>query len=362
MNRPLAVALALVVLLSGATATAAAFTDGDEVAPDSEVYLDAGDSENAERYVEFDGDEIRLQLEPLPPGSQTRIDDLFVLGFAGYEDTDVGTTVRIESTDDRVTLERMDTGDTFESDTVSLAPGESVPFGVTVSTDRSAFSSTIELEVDIPEDEPESSGGGSSDGGSSGSDESNNGGATSEGGAGTGGGEGGGGQDGDGTDPDTGGDGDAGDGDTGPVEEAVGQALEPDGDDQTLEPAGLLLGDMPAEWSLLAGLLAALTNYLVQTRLRDILPVLRTDRSIRRKRLRSVLAREGGLAVITLGLTVLVAGALSSAGVGVTGQVLATLAFSASVGAVTGNRRFPNIQLVDTLGGTEAPPTDGGTE
>jgi hypothetical protein len=329
------------------------------------VYLDAGDSENAERYVDFDDDEIRLQLEPLPPGSQTRIDDLFVLGFAGYEHTDVGTTVLIESTDDRVTLERMDTGDTFESDTVSLAPGESVPFGVTVSTDRSAFSSTIELEVDVPEDESGSGGGGSGDGGSSGSDETSDGGssgsdetsdgATSEGGAGTGGSEDGGGQDGDGTDS-------GGDGDAGPVEEAVGQALEPDGDDQTLEPAGLLLGDMPAEWSLLAGLLAALTNYLVQTRLRDILPVLQTDRSIRRKRLRSVLAREGGLAVITLGLTVLVAGALSSAGVGVTGQILATLAFSASVGAVTGNRRFPNIQLVDTLGGTGASRADGGTE
>jgi len=249
------------------------------------VYLDAGDSENAERYVDFDDDEIRLQLEPLPPGSQTRIDDLFVLGFAGYEHTDVGTTVLIESTDDRVTLERMDTGDTFESDTVSLAPGESVPFGVTVSTDRSAFSSTIELEVDVPEDESGSGGGGSGDGGSSGSDETSDG-ATSEGGAGTGGSEDGGGQDGDGTDS-------GGDGDAGPVEEAVGQALEPDGDDQTLEPAGLLLGDMPAEWSLLAGLLAALTNYLVQTRLRDILPVLQTDRSIRRKRLRSVLAREG---------------------------------------------------------------------
>ncbi|MFQ3285932.1 MAG: hypothetical protein ACI944_002670, partial [Natronomonas sp.] len=185
---------------------------------------------------------------------------------------------------------------TFESDTVSLAPGESVPFGVTVSTDRSAFSSTIELEVDVPEDESGSGGGGSGDGGSSGSDETSDGGssgsdetsdgATSEGGAGTGGSEDGGGQDGDGTDS-------GGDGDAGPVEEAVGQALEPDGDDQTLEPAGLLLGDMPAEWSLLAGLLAALTNYLVQTRLRDILPVLQTDRSIRRKRLRSVLAREG---------------------------------------------------------------------
>ena len=57
MNRTAAVVLAIAIVLTGATATAAAVIDGDEVAPDSEVYLNAGDSENAEKYVEFDGDE-----------------------------------------------------------------------------------------------------------------------------------------------------------------------------------------------------------------------------------------------------------------------------------------------------------------
>ena len=179
MNRTLVAVLVLAVLCSGAVATAAAFTDGDEVVDGSEVYLDAADSDNGERYVQIDeSDEVRLRFDALPPGSQTRVDDLFVVGFAGYEDNDTATTVRLESTDDRVAVERMDTGESFGNGTVELQPGESVLFGAVVSTDSQGFSSTIELEVDVPDDSGDT--GGEADGG----DEDNAGGA---GGGGTGG-------------------------------------------------------------------------------------------------------------------------------------------------------------------------------
>lgn len=169
MNRTLVVILALAVLCSGAVATAAAFTDGDEVVDGSEVYLDAADSENGEQYVQIDGsDEVRLQFDTLPPGSQTRVDDLFMIGFAGYEDSDAATTVQLESTDDRLTLTRMDTGESFGSGTVELQPGESVLFGVVVSTDAQSFSSTIELKVDVPDTDGDTAGGGT--GGTSGGD------------------------------------------------------------------------------------------------------------------------------------------------------------------------------------------------
>ena len=164
MNRTVVVVLVLAVLFSGATATAAAFTGGDEVAPGSEVYLDAAATDNGDKYVRFDAsDEIRLQFDTLPPGSQTRVDDLFVVGFAGYEDSDDATTVRLESTDDRVAIERMDTGESFGGGAIELGPGESVLFGAVVSTDAQRFSSTIELEVDVPRTDT-GSGSSSSDG------------------------------------------------------------------------------------------------------------------------------------------------------------------------------------------------------
>lgn len=168
MNRTVAVVLAIIILCSGAVATAAAFTDGDEVAPDSEVYLDAADTENGEQYVRIDqNDEVRIHFDTLPPGSQTRVDDLFVVGFDGYEDSEAGTTVHLESIDERIALKRMDTGETFGDGTIELQPGESVLFGAVVSTGGTGFSSTIEVEVDVPD---AGTGGGGSGGGGGGAD------------------------------------------------------------------------------------------------------------------------------------------------------------------------------------------------
>ena len=161
MNRTIVVVFAVFVLISGAIATAAAVADGDEVASGSEVYINAADSDNGDQYVRIDdNDEVRLQFDTLPPGSHTQVDDLFVIGFAGYEDSDDATEVGLESTDDRVTLERMDTGETFGNGTVELQPGESVLFGAVISTNAQGFSSTIELTVDVPDgDEDDGSGG-----------------------------------------------------------------------------------------------------------------------------------------------------------------------------------------------------------
>ncbi|MDB2253373.1 hypothetical protein PM033_16695 [Halorubrum ezzemoulense] len=240
MNRTVAVVIAVIILCSGAVATAAAFTDGDEVAPDSEVYLDAADSENGEQYVQIDqNDEVRIRFDTLPPGSQTRIDDLFVVGFGGYEDSEAGTTVHLESTDERVALERMDTGETFNDGTIELQPGESVLFGAVVSTGGTGFSSTIELEVDVPD--AGTGGGGSGGGGQAGGGGSQGG---SGGGADTGsdddsssdgdsGGDGGG----SGNDEPTNGDGDTPDGPTEDDEGGEEGADDPDDDTDTVSDA-----------------------------------------------------------------------------------------------------------------------------
>ncbi|ELZ42073.1 hypothetical protein [Halorubrum tebenquichense] len=389
MNRATVVVLALVVLLSGATATAAAFTGGDEVAPGSEVYLDAADSENGEEYVRFDGnDEVRLEFDALPPGSQTRVDDLFVVGFGGYEDGDSTTTVQLESTDDRITVERMDTGESFGSGEVTLKPGESVTFGATVSTDQRSFSGTIELQVDTP-DEGGDSGGGGTGGGGGGT--GGGGGGTGDGGGGTGGdgsggsagagsggddggnggdggdqteGDGGGdagGETGDGDDSDepsetdtgtdgggTGGTDDGGtggtdDGGTGGTDGTADEAAGAEETEPIAEPAGGQFDLLPVGWSLFAGFLAGLSNYLVQTRIRDVIPALKTERSERRARLRSILVREAAVMLAVIVLTVLVAGALSSAGITGVTQLIATLGFSAIAGGLSGARGFPRI-------------------
>ena len=167
MIRPLVVIVFIsVVLLGGTVATVAAVTNGDEVASGSEVYVNAADSDNGEQYVQIDeNDEVRLQFNMLPPGSQTRVDDLFVVGFAGYENSDSAATVRLESTDDRLALTQMDTGESFSNKTVEIEPGGSVLFGAVVSTSVQGFSSTIELEVDVPETDGGSGSGGGSDAG-----------------------------------------------------------------------------------------------------------------------------------------------------------------------------------------------------
>jgi len=132
---------------------------------------------------------------------------------------------------------------------------------------------------------------------------------------------------------------------------------------QSTEPSGFALDLDPAfgigwgPWALIAGLLAVATNYLVQTRYHDVLPVLQTQPSDRRHRFRRVAVREAAIGLAGIVLTVLVVSAASSAGFGPPSQLVTALAFSAAVGTVTGYRLVPELSAVP---GRQA--ADGGTE
>lgn len=354
MSRALVVLAVLVVLLGGGAATTASFADGDEVATDSGVYLSSVDSGNADRYVAYDdAGELRLRFGSVPPDARTSIDDLFLVGFAGYESNDSATTVEIDTDAEGVTLYRMDTNERVTGGEITLDPGTSVTLGATVPPTVGSYTETVRFTVDVPEDGSGSGtspgDGGSSDGGSGGgTDES----GTTGGDTGTGDGDGDtGGADGETSDADgePGGDDSGGavgsvDGDTGAESDAsADQASGSDDDGPTAEPAGIRFNGLPIGWSLFAGFLAGLTNYLVQTRVRDVLPAFKTERSDRRERVRNILLREGVITVAVIALTVLVAGVLSNAGVTGITQLVATLAFSAIVGAVSGARGLPNL-------------------
>ncbi|OYR38332.1 hypothetical protein DJ82_12140 [Halorubrum sp. Ib24] len=358
MNRAIVALAVVVVLLGGGAATGASFTDGDEVATDSGVYLSPADSENADRYVAYDdAGELRLRFGSVPPDARTSVDDLFLVGFAGYEGDKTGenaTTVRIETETDRVTLYRMDTGERVTGGELTLRPNSSVTLGATVPPTVGSYAEIVRFTVDVPED-------GSGSGTSPGDGGTGDGGQRDDGWTGRrrGGerwtrrtgrtrGNAGGDTTGDAR-PQTGGD-DA-DGPVGSVDgdsdaESGGSADQASGADDegpTAEPAGIRFNGVPVAWSLFAGFLAGLTNYLVQTRIRDVLPALKTERSNRRERVRNVLAREAVITVAVIALTVLVAGVLSNAGITGIPRLVATLAFSAIVGAVSGARGLPDL-------------------
>jgi len=177
----------------------------------------------------------------------------------------------------------MDTAESFGEGTVELDPGESVLFGAVVSTDAQRFSSTIELEVDVP-DTDDADGGGGGTGGGTGGTGGTGGGGGDGGGGGTGDASGGGGADdadgdGPGDEPDNG-DEDASDEAT---QEGEGVQGEPDddaaGDDATdpsvsgdvdTDPAGNLieLAGFGSPVSLIAvGALAAILSLSYAVRL-----------------------------------------------------------------------------------------------
>jgi hypothetical protein len=388
MNRALVVLAVLVVLLGGGVATTGSFTDGDEVATDSGVYLSPADSENADRYVAYDdAGELRLRFGSVPPDARTSVDDLFLVGFAGYEGDDSATTVEIDTDAEGVTLYRMDTGERVTGGEITLEPGMSVTLGAIVPPTVESYTESVRFTVDVPEDDAGSgpgdgsdggdggtgggAGSGGSDGGPSdsgdgdgtGGDDSagdGNSGTGSDGGddgtsgSGTGGGDGGTGGDGDSTGGDADGSADGSDGadddsdagdrtDSGEADGTADDVSDSAEGDPTAEPAGGQFELLPVEWSLFAGFLAGLSNYLVQTRFRDVVPALKTERSERRARLRSILAREAVVMLAVMALTVLVAGALSGAGITGITQLIATLGFSAIAGGLSGARGFPRI-------------------
>jgi len=132
---------------------------------------------------------------------------------------------------------------------------------------------------------------------------------------------------------------------------------------QSTEPSGFALDLDPVfgigwgPWALIAGLLAVATNYLVQTRYHDVLPVLQTQPSDRRHRFRRVVVREAAIGLAGIVLTVLVVSAASSVGFGPVAQLITALVFSAAVGTGTGYRLVPELGAVPDL-----QATDGRTE
>ncbi|TKX45037.1 MULTISPECIES: hypothetical protein [unclassified Halorubrum] len=416
MSRALIVLAVVVVLLGGGVATTGSFTDGDEVATDSGVYLSPADSENADRYVAYDdAGELRIRFGSVPPDARTSVDNLFLVGFAGYESNDSAATIEIDTDADGVTLYRMDTGERVTGGEITLDPNASVTLGATIPPSVGSYTESVRFTVDVPEDDAGSGPGGDTGGGDGGTGGGAGGGGSDGGpsdsgdGDGTGGDDGTGGNDGgtgsgsggdgagiddsgagsdggdddtaddgtgddgtsgsgsgtDGGDSGTGGDGDSTDGDADggddDSDEADDDSDAGDGTDDgeadgtaddvsdsaesgpTAEPAGGQFELLPAGWSLFAGFLAGLSNYLVQTRIRGVVPALKTEQSERRARLRSILAREAVVMLAVMALTVLVAGALSGAGITGITQLIATLGFSAIVGGLSGAREFPRI-------------------
>ncbi|RLM36416.1 hypothetical protein [Haloarcula sp. Atlit-120R] len=390
MNRTLVAVMAAVVLLTGTAMATGAFITGDEVAPDrnSGIYLAPADTANGDQYAEYDETgQLRISLAPVLPNGQTRVDDLFVVGFAGYEGNSSAAAVELDSEPETVRIYRMDTGTRVAGDTVSLQPDESVRFGLAVTPAERNFTGTVSITVPVPEqqstegDESTSGGGGGispgGDGGGGtqdgsdsatptptpGDDSSTNGAAGEDGNESEtpadGGGDGSG--TGVGTPTETPADSDR------ETETVAGGGAEPapskPENQQPAEPSGFAPDFDPAFginwglWAFIAGLLAVVTNYLVQTRYHDVLPVLQTQPSDRRHRFRHVAVREAAIGFAGIVLTVLVVSAVSSAGFGPVPQLVAALAFSAAAGTVTGYRLLPKL---------DAPPgpnaTDSSTE
>ena len=150
MNRFL-LATALVLLACGTVLSTGAFpADGerDELDPDNEtgLYLIPADTPNGDRYAEI-GDEGKLNVTiDVIAGTRTIIDDVFVVAFGGVEGTNESAELWIEHDSDVLTFRRMDTGQPVESpvNSIELAPNESVMLGLTAETPADESGTIVE--------------------------------------------------------------------------------------------------------------------------------------------------------------------------------------------------------------------------
>ncbi|MDQ2070912.1 ATP synthase subunit I [Haloarcula sp. NS06] len=406
-------ALGLVFIVCGTVMSTAAVPLSepvDELAPaeDTGVALAPADTPNGDRYASFDSNgELVISVDVFS-STETVFDDVFVVGFAGVNGSDEAATIRIKHQSEWLGIYRNTDAGTRKSvdeasNTLRLDPGEQATLGFAVTTDAdspASLSETLTYTMEIPDSESSTggsgaggSGGGSVGGGGSGDSGSN----TETGGAGGGDTNA---SDGDGTDngstdspetvtatgettetPTDEGGGGSGTGvetstddptDTPTINEEETQTVAGGGAEpvpstpesqQSAEPSEFALGFDPAFgiswglWAFIAGLLAVVTNYLVQTRYHDVLPVLQTQPSDRRHRFRRVAVREAAVGLAGIVLTVLVVSAASSAGFDPVAQLATALAFSAAVGTVTGYRLLPEL---DTM--LEPQAANGGTE
>jgi len=406
------VALGLAFIVCGtvmSTGAAPLSEPVDELAPEADtgVALAPADTPNGDRYASFDSNgELVISVDVIS-STKTVFDDVFVVGFAGVTGSDEAATIQIKHDSEWLDIYRSVDSDTRESvdeasNTLTLDPGEQATLGFTVTTaaDSPSFlSETVTYTMEIPDAKSSAGGGGGGGSGGDSGDDTDAGGSdggdtnTGDGNetdAGNGDGDDTNASDGNGTDNGSGdspetvtptgeptetpaGEGSSGSG-TGdetstdePTETATDSEEEtvagggaepapstPEGQ-QSTEPSGFALDLDPVfgigwgPWTLIAGLLAVATNYLVQTRYHDVLPVLQTQPSDRRHRFRRVVVREAAIGLAGIVLTVLVVSAASSAGFGPVAQLITALVFSAAVGTVTGYRLVPELGAVPDL-------------
>lgn len=360
------VGLALVVC-GTVIATGAVPFDGqtDELGDDSGIHLQPADTPNGDRYAEIGPDgKLRVSITTIP-GTESRFNDVFVVGYEGIEGSNRSADVWIGNASSRITIVRMDNGNTIEgqNNSITLAPNESVRLGVVADVDSSTSRSFVEnITYESPVSSSNSGSGAGSSGGGSGSGAGGGaGGGGTDAGTGTGASPDGGDAD---TETDTGTDSDTGDTESGPdadTETDTGTGgLVADSGDSVLP--GLLDGPvvLPVPgtlsltfgwlvlpwyvWVLFVAVLTVVADYLTQTRLRGVLPLLETPAGTKQPRFRYALGRLGLLWLVVLVLTQVAMAALWT--LGFQGMVLFVTLLSASVvfGVMLGYWELPEIE------------------
>jgi hypothetical protein len=350
------VALALALIVCGTVMSTAAVPLSDpvdELAPteDTGVVLAPADTSNGDRYASFDSNGELVVSVDVYPGTKTVFDNVFVVGFDGVTGSDEAATIQIEHDSEWLDIYKIsDTGARESVDeannTLTLDPVEQATLGFAVTTaadSPSSLSETVTYTMEVPDAEPSTGGGdsGGTDGGDGDGTDTGSGGGTDGG-------------DGDGTDTGSGGGDDtpASDGNSADSENSDSPETATPGSQQSAEPSGFAFNLGPVfgigwgQWSIVASLFAVVTNYLVQTRYHNVLPVLQTQPNDRRYRFRRVTVREAAIGLIGVVLAVLAASAVASGGFGPLSQLVTSLTVSAVVGTATGYRLLPEIDVL----------------
>ena len=160
MNRTLLV-VALVLVASGAVLATAAFTDGDQIDPDNEtgLFLNPADSEQGERYAHIDDEgAFNITVDDALPNTNTVIDDIFTVSFAGVEGSDEPASVWITNEEGEVVdFYLMETGESADDPQIAieLDPGDSATLGVSLETgDSGPVTEQMTVRGEIPDTDP----------------------------------------------------------------------------------------------------------------------------------------------------------------------------------------------------------------
>jgi len=143
------------IALGTIVATGAVPVDGPADELDGGIYFTPADTPNGDQYAEINDDgQLAVEIEVVP-GTETHIDDVFTVSFAGVEGNDSSASVWIEPDDSaRVSYYRMDDDEPIEGEdnAIQLDPGESVNIGFVVDTDadiQASFTETSTYQASI---------------------------------------------------------------------------------------------------------------------------------------------------------------------------------------------------------------------